>query len=286
MSLQRTHDVHEEEVHDHDRGLSFDMSTLMSRRRALQLLAVGGLVTLVGCGSSSSDSPGAAASATTADASAATSGAATGTTAEIPEETGGPFPADGSNGINVLTESGIVRSDITSSFGSSSGTAEGVPLSIELTILDVSTGGTPLEGAAVYLWHCDREGRYSLYDAEIADQNYLRGVQASDAAGAVTFASIFPAAYSGRWPHIHFEVYPTLAEATAAGGKLVTSQLALPEDACAQVYATAGYEQSVENLAQTSLATDMVFSDGYSTQLGTVSGSAAEGMTVRLNVGV
>jgi len=286
MSLQRTHDVHEEEVHDHDRGLSFDMSTLMSRRRALQLLAVGGLVTLVGCGSSSSDSPGAAASATTADASAATSAAATGTTAEIPEETGGPFPADGSNGINVLTESGIVRSDITSSFGSSSGTAEGVPLSIELTILDVSTGGTPLEGAAVYLWHCDREGRYSLYDAEIADQNYLRGVQASDAAGAVTFASIFPAAYSGRWPHIHFEVYPTLAEATAAGGKLVTSQLALPEDACAQVYATAGYEQSVENLAQTSLATDMVFSDGYSTQLGTVSGSAAEGMTVRLNVGV
>jgi protocatechuate 3,4-dioxygenase beta subunit len=161
-----------------------------------------------------------------------------------------------------------------------------VPLSIELSVLDVSTGGTPLEGAAVYLWHCDREGRYSLYDAAIPDQNYLRGVQASDAAGKVAFASIFPAAYTGRWPHIHVEVYPTLAEATPAGGKLVTSQLALPEETCAQVYATAGYEQSVQNLAQTSLATDMVFSDGYSTQLGTVSGSAAGGMTVRLNVGV
>ena len=286
MGLQRTHDVHEEEVHDHDRGLSFDMSTLMSRRRALQLLAVGGLVTLVGCGSSSSDSPGASAGTTTAGTTAATTGAPIETTAEIPEETGGPYPADGSNGINVLTESGIVRPDITSSFGSASGTAAGVPLSIELTILDVSTGGTPLEGAAVYLWHCDQEGRYSLYDAAIADQNYLRGVQASNAAGKVTFASIFPAAYPGRWPHIHFEVYPTLAEATAAGGKLVTSQIALPAEACTQAYATAGYEQSVQNLAQTSLATDNVFSDGYSTQLGTVSGSATEGMTVRLNVGV
>lgn len=39
--------------------------------------------------------------------------------AEIPDETAGPYPGDGSNGPNVLAESGIVRSDITSSFGSS-----------------------------------------------------------------------------------------------------------------------------------------------------------------------
>lgn len=52
------------------------------------------------------------------------------------------------------------------------------------------------------------------------------------------------------------------------------------------MFATAGYEQSVTDLGQTSPATDMVFSDGYSTQLGTVTGSVAEGMTVRLNVGV
>ena len=32
---------------------------------------------------------------------------------EIPEETSGPYPGDGSNGANVLTESGIVRRDIT-----------------------------------------------------------------------------------------------------------------------------------------------------------------------------
>ncbi len=85
---------------------------------------------------------------------------------------------------------------------------------------------------------------------------------------------------------MHFEVFPSLGEATGAGSKLITSQLALPEDACSLVYATAGYEQSVQNLAQTSLDTDMVFSDGYSTQLGTVSGSVDSGLTVALNIGV
>ena len=257
------------------------MSTLMSRRKALGLLAFGGVAALVGCGSSSSDSSGAPATTT-----ATTTTTTTTDVSEIPEETGGPFPADGSNGPNVLAESGVVRSDITTSFGDLSGTAEGVPLMINLTILDVADGGTPLKGAAVYLWHCSREGAYSLYDSSITDQNYLRGAQEADAKGRLTFQSIFPAAYSGRWPHIHFEAYPSLAEATASGQKLVTSQIALPEDACNLVYATAGYEQSVSNLAGTSLATDMVFSDGYSTQLGKVSGSVGSGLTVALNVGV
>ena len=66
----------------------------------------------------------------------------------------------------------------------------------------------------------------------------------------------------------------------------MTSQIALPKDACELVYATTGYEQSRSNLAQTSLDTDMVFSDGYSTQLGTVSGTTTKGMAVALNVGV
>ena len=42
----------------------------------------------------------------------------------------------------------------------------------------------------------------------------LRGVQAADSNGQVTFTSIFPGCYSGRWPHIHFEVYPSLSAAT------------------------------------------------------------------------
>ncbi len=99
------------------------------------------------------------------------------------------------------------------------------------------------------------------------DENYLRGVQEADADGEVTFTTIFPACYSGRWPHIHFEVYPSLAKATNSANKIATSQIALPEDACNAVYATAGYEQSVQNMSQVSLDSDNVFSDGYDLQL-------------------
>ena len=85
---------------------------------------------------------------------------------------------------------------------------------------------------------------------------------------------------------MHFEVYESLDAAAAAGTKLRTSQLAVPKPICDEVFATAGYEQSVQNLAQTSLDTDMVFSDGYKSQLASVSGSAADGVTLKLNVGV
>jgi protocatechuate 3,4-dioxygenase beta subunit len=256
---------------DHDRGLAFDLTTLRTRRRALTLLGGAGLVTLVGCAADPERPAG--------------TDAATGC-AEIPEEAAGPFPADGSNGPNVLTESGIVRSDIRSSFGSASGTADGVPLTIQLTIQDTAGGCEPMPGAAVYLWHCDRDGNYSLYSEAATDQNYLRGVQVADDSGAVTFVSIFPAAYSGRWPHIHFEVYASLDAGTSGEEPIRTSQLAFPEEVCDAVYATDGYETSVGNLARTSLESDMVFSDGYDSQLADVSGEVSSGYTAALAVPV
>ena len=252
-------------MHDHDRGLSHDLPRLITRRRALGAMSLGLL--LAGCGSTNQPATKAG-------------------TASVPEETAGPFPGDGTNGPNVLSESGVVRRDITKSFGDASGVAEGVPATLELTLLDVAGGGGPLAGAAVYVWHCDRTGRYSLYDGAIAGENYLRGVQESDAEGKLAFDTIFPAAYSGRWPHIHFEVYKDLAAASAGGAKLRTSQLALPEDVCERVFATPGYEQSVENLAGTSLDGDMVFSDGYASQLAKGSGTVEHGITLSLNVGV
>jgi len=118
------------------------------------------------------------------------------------------------------------------------------------------------------------------------DEHFLRGVQTVGDDGTVTFTSIFPGAYAGRWPHIHFEVYPSLADATAAGTPSATSQIALPEDACKAAYVTTGYEQSVTNLAQSSLATDMVFADGWDQELGAITGSVADGMQVSLNVPV
>ena len=282
---------HDEELHDHDRGLAFDLPRLLGRRRALQVLAGGGLATLVAaCGSGDDTASGtttttAGSSSTSGSDSTTTTAAAGGATEAIPEETGGPYPGDGSNGPNVLTESGVVRSDITSSFGDYSGTAEGVPTTVKLTVLDVSNGGGPRAGAALYLWHCDRDGNYSLYTVQ--DQNYLRGVQEAADDGTVTFTTIFPACYSGRWPHMHFEVYESLDAATSAGSKLKTSQLALPEDVCQTIYSSAdGYSQSVSNLSQVSLDSDMVFSDGYSLELASVTGSVADGYTVTLNVPV
>jgi protocatechuate 3,4-dioxygenase beta subunit len=249
------------------------------RRRLLQLVGGAGLLALVGCASESA--PQTQAGATTSSPN--TPGSAGVPPQTVPEETAGPFPGDGSNGPNVLTQNGVVRSDIRSSFGSLSGTAQGVPMTIKLGVFQ---GGKPLAAAAVYVWHCDRDGNYSLYSQAATDQNYLRGVQPTDGQGVATFTSIYPACYSGRWPHIHFEVYPSVTAATAAGAKLATSQIALLEDTSKAVYATSGYEQSVTNLSRVSLATDMVFSDGATLETPTVSGSVADGYVVSLNVAV
>jgi protocatechuate 3,4-dioxygenase beta subunit len=283
MSAPADHPHGPGEVEDHDRGLMFDMQRLVGRRQALAVLGGTALAALAGCTASTSGTS----SASTASSSAAAGGTASAADVDvIPEETAGPYPADGSNGKNVLSESGVVRSDIRSSFGSSTTTADGVPLTIRLTLVEAD-GDTPVEGAAVYLWHCDRAGQYSMYDRAVADENYLRGVQASGADGTVTFTSVFPACYSGRWPHIHFEVYRSVDEATAAGQLLATSQVALPEATCATVYATTGYEQSVRNLARVSLTQDMVFADdGGVSQLATMSGHVSGGYTAALTVGL
>ncbi|HEY3665352.1 MAG TPA: intradiol ring-cleavage dioxygenase [Polyangiaceae bacterium] len=283
-------------MHDHkdpfDQGLQHDLAVLnqlADRRRVLRWLASASLVPVFGC-SGTSNSAGAtgAAGATDGASGAATAGAGAGSTdtttcSKIPEETAGPYPGDGSNGPQILTESGVVRGDITTSFGALSGTAEGVPFTIQLKIVAAS-GCANLAGYAVYVWHCDRDGQYSMYTA--ADQNYLRGVQETDSDGVVTFKSTFPGCYSGRWPHVHFEVYKSLQAATVATNKLATSQLALPKAQCSEVYGTAGYEASVANLAQISLATDMVFSDGADSETPTTTGNVSDGYVATLTVGV
>ncbi len=258
-----------------DQGLGFDLGTLHSRRRALRFLGLGAAA--VGLTACSTGSGGTSSSPTS------TSGAS----GEIADETAGPFPGDGSNGPDVLEQSGIVRGDIRSSFGEFSGTAEGVPMTLELTVSDLANGGAAFEGVAVYVWHCSREGGYSLYSEGVEDQNFLRGVQIADSAGKVRFTSVFPACYDGRWPHVHFEVYPDQASITDAANAIATSQVALPKDVCESVYAESGYEDSVSNLSRVSLDSDNVFGDdGGAAQLATVTGDVASGYTVTLAVGV
>jgi protocatechuate 3,4-dioxygenase beta subunit len=282
------------DIHDHDRGLLYDLGT-MSRRRALGVLGgVGALAALAACSTGTgSTATGSSSSSTTSSGTASgtsgsstTSSDASGTLTEVPDETDGPYPADGSNGVNVLDDSGIVRSDIRSSFGSSTTTAAGVPLTIKLTVRDTSTGAASV-GAAVYLWHCDREGQYSLYSRAITAENYLRGVQETDSTGTVTFTSIFPACYSGRWPHIHFEVYSSVADATSSGPIVKTSQIALPKETCEVVYATDGYSSSVRNLSQVSLQRDNVFgNDAGIHQIASMSGDLSSGYTAALTIGL
>ncbi|WP_353828091.1 intradiol ring-cleavage dioxygenase [Agromyces sp. SYSU T0242] len=281
------------EIDEDHRGLTYDIRTLIDRRRALGIFGGVGLTSLLAaCGiaddpastaASQAASPGSAGASASPSATDAAGG---GAVDEVPDETAGPYPGDGSNGVNVLDDSGIVRSDIRSAFGTSSVVAEGLPLTIRLTVRDAATGSA-LAGAGVYLWHCDRDGNYSLYSPGLEDVNYLRGVQATDDSGTVTFTSIYPACYSGRWPHIHFEVYADVENAVASGPIVKTSQIALPEEANAAVYATAGYEQSVRNVARVSLASDNVFGDdGGIHQVASMSGSASTGYTAALTIGV
>ncbi|MFN8155815.1 MAG: hypothetical protein U0R68_00240 [Candidatus Nanopelagicales bacterium] len=275
MTDDRTHD------HDHDLGLAHDVEVLIDRRRLLGIL--GGLTV---AGALAACAAPAASSSSSSASSSGSSSSGTTSLPEVPDETAGPYPADGSNGPNSLDDSGIVRSDIRASYGTSSTVATGTPLTVRLTVRDASTGDA-LSGAAVYLWHADQQGRYSIYSNGLEAENYLRGVQETDSTGTVEFSTVFPGCYDGRWPHIHFEVYESLAAATTSGPIVKTSQLAMPKETCEAVYAASGYEASVQNLARTSLASDMVFGDdGGIHQLASISGSVGSGLAASLTIGV
>ena len=205
----------------HDLGLEHDLrtlATLRSRRQALKWVLGTGVTTLVGCGSDAAgnaNSPGGGGSGGTG--AAGSNGSAD--CSSIPEETAGPYPGDGSNGVNALVLSGIVRSDLRSSIAGATAMAEGVPLRVRLTLVDRASGCEPIAGYAVYLWQCDRDGNYSMYSTAVVNQNYLRGVQQTDNDGMVEFVTIFPGCYAGRWPHLHFEIYPSLAAAVSTGSR-------------------------------------------------------------------
>jgi len=285
----------------HGKQLETDLNTLLqaaaSRRQMLRWLSTGGAVTLLGCGGGS-DASTATSSSTTATTSTGTStGTSTTTSTDsascsiIPEETAGPYPGDGSNsngtGIaNALALSGIVRSDIRSSIAGATGVAAGIPLTIKLQLVNTKTSCASLAGYAIYLWHCDRDGNYSMYSTGVTAENYLRGVQETDNNGNVSFTTIFPGCYDGRMPHVHFEIYPSLAKVSSANNKVKTSQFTFPMATLNEAYQATGYTNSVRNLSRITYATDNVFSDGTSLQMVSVTGNATMGYVVTLTVGI
>jgi protocatechuate 3,4-dioxygenase beta subunit len=269
---------------DHDRGLAFDLATLAERRRVLGLMGLAGAGALLsGCNPFSGGESTISAKAAGGEVCV-----------KHPAETAGPFPGDGTNKkagqtVNVLTQSGVIREDIRTSFAGMTSVADGAQLDLVISLVNVSAACAPLAGRAVYIWHCDAQGRYSLYDTD--DSNYLRGVGVTDDMGEVRFTTSFPGCYAGRWPHIHFEVFESPEKAATGKDSLLISQFAFTQDACKSVYAGGGsYAASIPNLERVSLEKDGIFADNTPEQVAAqtiaVTGDAAAGFRGSVTVGI
>ena len=195
----------------------------ISRRRAIAVtggtVAAGGLVA-AGFQSAFADTMD-----TTTDADVTASASSTGSECMtlMTSVTEGPYYLDGA----------LVRKDITEG-------KSGVPLTLQLTVVDAIDGCTPVSGAAVEIWHCDATGDYSAFrdngggkDAA-AGTTFLRGTQSATREGIVEFATVYPGWYRGRAVHIHLRVHHD--DAT-----VLTSQLFFPDDYTDAVYASAPY---------------------------------------------
>jgi protocatechuate 3,4-dioxygenase beta subunit len=272
---------HQGDTSHHDGGFHEDLrrlqTSLIERRKALALL--GGSTILVAAGGSLLFPRQARAGGSCV--------------ADAPE-IAGPYPADGTNqaqGVtsDILTEDGVVRSDIRRSFLTSNTRAKGVKVQLDLEVIDTNNGCIAESGFAVYTWNCTRDGLYSLYTAP--DESYLRGVQVSDNDGRLSFTTIFPGCYPGRWPHIHAEIYTSLAEATNGRNAILTTQLAMPRHICHDIYNNvAGYEASKNYFADVSLKNDISFGDDTRAQLAVMTpqfkGSFEDGYHAKATLGV
>ena len=207
----------------------------------------------------------------TATRAAATAGTCTLTATE----TDGPYPL-----YAILTNSILTRQDITEG-------KTGVPLTLTITLQDLSNGCTPISGAGIYIWHCDKDGVYSGYatstNAGSTSTTFLRGVQVTDSNGQVTFTTIYPGWYAGRITHIHAQVY--LNDSLVQGTAVATTQFAFPVDVTSAVYGSSLYTKG-QNTSVTSFAADNVFSDGTSTEMLTLSGDTTNGYAATMTISI
>jgi protocatechuate 3,4-dioxygenase beta subunit len=239
-----------------------------TRRRALGVLGSAGVAAVAAaCGNSTPTSPsGASASSTTTSSSGGTNSS---TCVISPTETIGPYP----DITGMLNGQAFYRRDVTEG-------RAGTPLTLNLKVVNSGASCAPVANAAVEIWQCDAAGYYSEYSQpgyNGVGQTYLRGLKITDAAGTVTFNTIYPGWYSGRATHIHVDVYINKQ-------RVKVTQIAFPEDVSAQVYASGVYASKGQNTTRN--ATDNVFSDGVADELATVTGSVATGLTASLTIGI
>jgi len=203
------------------------------------------------------------------------SASASGNCALIPTETQGPYPL-----LAILSNTAMVRSDITEG-------KTGVPLTLTLTLENLNDGCAPIANAAVYIWHCDKDGGYSGYSSTAngnhAGETFLRGIQVSDSAGQVRFTTIYPGWYTGRITHIHAQVYLNDQLTVTA---TLTTQFAFPTAVTSAVYASTLYAAHGQNSSVTSFSADNVFSDGTSLQMLMIGGDVASGYAAEIVMGL
>jgi protocatechuate 3,4-dioxygenase beta subunit len=185
-----------------------------------------------------------------------------------PSETAGPFPTKNPSSLQQVD----IRGDRT-----------GVLLTVKITIQNKNNNCAALSGAIVDIWHCDKDGYYSEYGGtqmqsiDFTNSHFLRGRQVTDSNGLVTFTTIFPGWYQGRATHIHVHIY------NSTGTSLLVTQIAFPEGSNSAVNlvnaSTAnGYTKGMNGYTYN--ANDNVFSDSVANELGTITGSIAEGYVI------
>lgn len=246
---------------------------LINRRTAIGLVGAGLTAVVAACGGSSTGN-----TATTAAVRNDTSGT-------TPQESPGPFPSDGTNengagaAADILHDPRVFRSDIRADLDGTN-VQDGEPLSLEITVVDEA--GTPLNGAAVYVWHCNKDGAFSGYRIPLSARDYsrnsfLRGAQTTDKDGAARFTTIIPGRFPGRAFHINVEVW----EDKSLAKKVLTTQAASNDDAISQIYYEIGYSDPPAGRVLN--AQDPDFSDGIDHQMITWS-VAEDKVTAYFNV--
>ena len=123
-------------------------------------------------------------------------------------------------------------------------------MTLRLTVLNVSTC-KPIKGAAVDVWHCDAGGVYSGVQGN--EDDFLRGVQRTNAKGVALFETVYPGWYPGRTVHVHVMVH--------IGGNVVhTGQLYFPDALTDAVYKRPPYSRRPSRTTRN--AADSIFRNG------------------------
>ncbi|KAJ5690048.1 aromatic compound dioxygenase [Penicillium macrosclerotiorum] len=158
----------------------------------------------------------------------------------------------------------LIRSDIQED-------EDGVPVIFDIQFVDVDTCEA-IEDLYADVWSCNATGVYSgvvatgngnTADTSNLDATFLRGIQATDSDGVVSFSTLFPGHYSGRTTHHHIVAHldvTVLSNGTISGGTVAhIGQLFWDQDLIDEVEATSPY--STNTVTLTTNAEDRVFSD-------------------------